>query len=203
MKINSDNADLTIKAPYKYYLLNQEAFDKEFGNDVSVKRLRAEREYLVNYMDELVVVNNEGQRIMGGNIAPINQAVRGEVEIVFSPNGNSEWKKQQSASVTLMYTDTTIIESAIYGWSKSASQPFDTGDYVGGGTLSTSGTSDGSGKILVRTNGIITPPNLTGNGWYLWVKVEYKDDGQNRVKYQNSGSFFLDNTAPTFDLDVS
>ena len=43
---NSDD----IKAPYKYYLMKQEKFDAEFGNDYNVSNLRPAREYLINYI---------------------------------------------------------------------------------------------------------------------------------------------------------
>ncbi len=204
-KINSDNIDSTVKAPFKYYLLNQERFDKEFGSNVNVKRIRSDREYLVNFMDEVVIANYDGQKMIEGSIMPISQAVRGDVNIIFSPNGNSEWKSQQSASVTLSYNkNSTPTESIVanYVWSESASHPSDT-EFAGGGTLLTSGVPDSNGDVIVRTTGVDSPPNLTGNGWYLWVRIEFKDDTQTKVKYEKSGSFFLDNTAPTFELEVS
>ena len=204
-KIRADNNDETIKAPYKYYLLNQEAFDEELGSDVNIKRMRSDRVYLVNYMDELVVTNNNGQRMMEGTVIPISQATRGEVNVVFSPNGNSEWKKQQSASVTLSYNkNSTPPESIVanYVWTDSSSHPTDA-KFLTGGTLTTTGDPDAEGNVIVRTSGVDSPPNLTGNGWYLWIKIQYEDDGETRVKYEKSDSFFLDNTAPTFELEVS
>ena len=204
-KISSDNKDDTIKAPYKYYLLDQEAFEEEFGSDINIKRMRLDRAYLVNYMDELVVTDYNGQRMIEGNIMPISQAVRGEVSVVFSPNGNSEWKTQHSSSVTLSYNKYSTPPEKIvarYVWTDDASHPSDD-DFANGGALSTVGTADSDGNVIVRTSGVDSPPNLTGNGWYLWVKIEYEDDGEARVKYEKSGSFFLDNTAPTFELEVS
>ena len=202
-KIISDNEDQTIKAPYKYYLFNQEAFDEEFGNDYNVKRLRGSREYLINFMDELVVTNYDGMKLIEGYIEPISQPVRGEVSIGFSPNGNYNWKNQQSTSVTIKFTSATVIYSASYVWTESDSHPMDSDFPLDSGISLDNRTTDANGNITIRQTGIESPQNVTGNNWYLWVKVEYMDDNEPRIKYEKSEAFFIDNTIPTFDLEVS
>ena len=202
-KIISDNEDQTIKAPYKYYLFNQNTFDEEFGNDYSVKRLRGNREYLINFMDELVVTNYDGMRLIEGNIETISQPVRGEVSVGFSPNGNYNWKNQQTTSVTIKFTNATNIYSASYVWTESDSHPSDSDFPLNSGISLDNRTVDANGNITIRQTGIESPQNVTGNNWFLWVKVEYLDDDEPRIKYEKSEAFFIDNTIPTFDLEVS
>ena len=200
-KIKDDNKDPTIQAPFKYYLMNQERFDSEFGNDFNISRMRDARVYLVNYMNEMVLLNNDGKKMVQGNIEEVKQAVRGEVFVTFSPNGNATWAKQQSTTVTLVYDEAaTEIISAKALWSESSSNPsdeeFESADAVG---LETAYSLTGEPP---RTQGIEIG-GKTGNGWYLWVRVEFKDDGEIRTKYEKSGSFAIDNTPPTFELEVS
>ncbi|MBR6253085.1 MAG: hypothetical protein IKR04_04520 [Clostridia bacterium] len=202
IKIRDDNADPTISLPLKYYLLDQDAFDDEFGTDYNITRMRESREYLVNYMDGLVVLNNDGKRLAQGNIEDVTQAVRGEIKVAFSPNGNAEWRTQQSTSVSIIYDPTTTTVNNAYGvWSESPSHPSDS-EFTSGRALTVSGTIDDDGFIRARTTGVELT-GKTGNGWYLWVRVEFLDDGQVRTEYVKSESFFIDNTPPTFDLEVS
>ena len=68
----------------QYYLMNQAAFDDEFGNDFNVKGIRENREYLVNYWDGLILVNYNGERITNKTddpIIPASDLVRGKVDI--------------------------------------------------------------------------------------------------------------------------
>ena len=182
-KIKSDNSKDSIKAPYKYYLLNQERFNEEFGNDFNIKRIRADGEYLVNFMDELVVSDFDGKKMIEGSIETIEQAVRGEVNVVFSPNGNYGWKKQQTTNVELVFTKTTTIKDAKCVWSESPSHPSDAEFNTSGVILNTSGPDDGVTERATTEN--IDLSGKTGNDWFLWVRVEYVEDGETRVKRVN------------------
>lgn len=193
--IKDTNEDTTLGAPHKYYLMNQERFDDELGSDFNIDRMRDAREYLVNYMDELVVLNYDGKKMAEGSIIELNPLIRGEVEITFTPNGNVEWKKQQSASVDLSYiVGSASIHSAKYLWSESVSAPSSDAfnDTTYGGVLSTTERTEGIELV-----------GETGNGWYLWVEVVYDDDGITKTKYEKSNAFFVDNTEPTFELEVN
>ena len=203
-KIEEDNnPDSSLKAPFKYYLFNQERFNKEFGNDFNVKRIRGDREYLINFMDELIITNFDGKKMIEGNIEAIDQAVRGEVNVVFTPKGNYGWKKQQTANVELVFTKSTTIKDAKCLWSESSSHPSDTEFNTMGVILNTSGAVDSDGTTERASTENIELSGKTGNGWFLWVRVEYVDDGETRIKYEKSEPFFIDNTNPTFDLEVS
>ena len=125
--IEDVNNDPTKQAPYKYYLMNQDAFKDEFGSEFNVKGIRENREYLINYMDGLVVVNYNGSRITNKTeadpIKPAEQLVRGEVNVKFSPNGNSEWARQQSTTMVFSVGDDTTIYGVNYMWSEEINEP--------------------------------------------------------------------------------
>ena len=186
-QIVSINNDGLILAPHKYYLMNQERFDHEFGNAFNVSGIREAREYLVNYMDGVVLANVDGRRLTNGNeisVIPVEDIVRGQVEVMFTPNGNSEWSKQQATELSFAGKDTTIT-SVMYQWSQSISEP----------------TVD-SFVNSVNNHETVKLLDKTGNNWYLWVKVEYTDDGNPRIKYFRSNPFFIDNTSPTATMTV-
>ena len=183
----------------KFFLMNQDRFNSEFGSDFNIARMRETREYLVNYMLGVVVLNNDGKRMAQGDLPKVPDLIRGDVNIGFSPNGNAEWYKRQSTRAILVYDEnTTTLQSAYCVWSESISSPDDsefTTDVTTGET-----TRNGS---TVKIKKPMDLEGKTGNGWYLWVKVEYFDDGELRTKYEKSEAFFIDNTAPTFELEVS
>jgi hypothetical protein len=78
----------------------------------------------------------------------------------------------------------SIISSENYTWSQSVTQPAD------------SEFSETVPSTLIELDG------KTGNNWYIWVKVEYDDDGIEKVGYFRSEPFFVDNTPPTFSLET-
>ena len=192
--IEDINANENMQAPYKYYLMDQDAFDKELGSNFNIKGIRENREYLVNYMDGLVLVNYNGTRITNKTddpIIPASELVRGQVNVIFTPNGNSEWQRQQSAAVTFRIGEgTTLTDSVRYMWSQSINEP-DESEY----NETFSAVADGV-SYVVNLN------NETGNGWFLWVLMKYDDVGIERTKAFRSNAFFIDNIAPTATFSV-
>lgn len=184
--IKQVNNSAQIKAPYKYYLMNQEKFDSEFGNDYNVSNLRPAREYLVNYMDTFVACNYDGERIANiKDVVPTTELERADVAVAFTPNGNMEWAKQQATMVSIKSNAVTTINASKYLWTQSYTEPADS-EFV----LS---VSDGQNLTL---NG------KTGNDWYLWIYVSYKENGVDKVYKVKSNPFYIDNTPPSAILDV-
>lgn len=184
--IKQVNNSSDIKAPYKYYLMNQQKFDSEFGNDYNVSNLRPAREYLVNYMDTLVICNFDGEKIASTNpIIPVENPERAEISVVFTPNGNIEWNKQQATMVSLKSNSAATIVSSKYLWSQSYTEPKAT-DF-------SNAISDGQSINL---------SGKTGNDWYAWVYITYKEDGVEKSYITKSNPFYIDNTPPTAELDV-
>ena len=183
-KINNSS---DIKAPYKYYLMKQEKFDSEFGNDYNVSNLRPAREYLVNYMDTVVISTYDGERIatVDDVVIPSGDGERAEVQIVYEPNGNMEWSKQQATMVFIRNNAATTIKSTKYLWSQSYTKP--------SASEFTTNISDGQ---TVNLDG------KTGNDWYLWVYVLYEEHGVEKTYITRSEPFYIDNTPPTADLEV-
>ena len=188
--IKQVNNSADIKAPYKYYLMNQTRFDSEFGNDYNVSDLRPAREYLVNYMDTTVVSTYADQRVATKeDIVPTDKTTtedeRAEISVAFTPNGNIEWKKQQATMVSIDYNAATTINSTKYLWSQSYTAPAETNF--------TQSISDGQTVNLT---------GKTGNDWYLWIYVSYKENGVDKTYITKSEPFYIDNTAPTANLEV-
>ncbi|MBR3281203.1 MAG: hypothetical protein IKI57_05150 [Clostridia bacterium] len=195
--IENINGNPDIQAPFKYYLMNQAAFDDEFGNNFNVKGIRENREYLVNYWDGLILVNYNGSKITNKTddpIIPTPDLVRGKVDIKFVPNGNSEWARQQAAALTFVIGEETEIREIRYMWSEEINEPSESA-FVGE-TISTSEAMDGV------TINLAPLQDKTGNGWFLWVLVKYTDVGVERTKMFRSNAFFIDNTAPTATFSV-
>lgn len=180
---NSDD----IKAPYKYYLMKQEKFDAEFGNDYNVSNLRPAREYLINYMDAVVISTYEGERIatVDDIKVPSGDGERAEIQIVYEPNGNIEWSKQQATMVFIRNNAAATIKSTKYLWSQSYTKP-SVSEF-------TTNISDGQTVSL---------DGKTGNDWYLWVCVSYEEHGIAKTYITRSEPFYVDNTPPTADLEV-
>lgn len=185
--IKEVNASTELKAPYKYYLMNQSRFDSEFGNDYNVSNLRPAREYLVNYMDVSIVSTYEGERLATSLdiISTSGDVDRADIRVVFTPNGNSEWAKQQATMVSINSSAVTTVYSAQYLWTQSFAQP----------DISEFSTSISDGES-------INLDGKTGNDWYVWVLIEYEENGVNKTAYFRSEPFYVDNEAPTADLDV-
>lgn len=175
-----------VKAPYKFYLMYQERFDSEFKNDYNVSNLRPASKYLVNYMDATILCNYGGKLVANKNVIPSTEIEKGEISIVYTPNGNMEWQKAQETMVNIMKNDVIEIIRMRYLWSQSYTEPneseFGSNSLTDGQTLSLNGK--------------------TGNDWYLWVLVEYKENGREKTYITKSNPFYIDNTPPTGTLEV-
>lgn len=190
--IKKVNKSDEIKAPYKYYLMNQSRFDAEFGNEYNVSNLRPAREYIVNYMDAFVASNYEPERLATSQnlISPgfdedTSDNERAEINIVFTPNGNIEWAKQQATLVSINANSKAEVTSTKYLWTRSYSEP-ETSEFV-------NSIADGQ---------VVDLDGKTGNDWYVWVLVEYKENNVDKVYKVRSEPFYIDNTAPTAELQV-
>lgn len=183
-KINNSS---DIKAPYKYYLMKQEKFDAEFGNDYNVSNLRPAREYLVNYMDAIVVSTYDDERIatVDDVVIPSGDVERAEVQVVYQPNGNMEWAKQQATMVFIRNNAAATITSTKYLWSQSYTKP-----------------SVGDFSVNISDGQTVNLDGKTGNDWYLWICVTYQDRGVEKTYITRSEPFYIDNTPPTADLEV-
>ena len=197
--IKTVNLDPNQKAPYKYYLLNQKRIDQEFGSEMSVSGIRENTEFLVNYMDTLVLANHGGVKysnkpveIIGGE----SEVLRGQVNVIFSPNGNEEWAQQQSTLAVITAGKDTEIISAKYMWTEEITEPPE-GKFEHAFDVA-SGTS--SGPETTETS--FTLERETGNGWYLWILIRYKDVGVERKKAFRSEAFYIDNIPPSAIFNV-
>lgn len=178
------NNSSKIEAPYKYYLMNQERFDKEFGNDYNVSNLRPAREYLVNYMDTVVVSTYESERLASTEDITITDEIeRAELAVKFIPNGNTEWKKQQATIVSIDSNASAVIKSSKYLWSQSYSEPANS-DFIN----------------AISDNQEVELLSKTGNDWYLWIFVSYEENGVEKTYKVRSEPFYVDNIAPTGEL---
>jgi len=184
--IKQVNNSTDIKAPYKYYLMNQGRFDKEFGNDYNVSNLRPAREYLVNYMDTLVICNYGNEKIANSEtIIPVEGDEKAEIEVAFTPNGNIDWMKQQGTMVSIKTNSTAVMSSSKYLWSQSYTEPK--------ASEFSQTISDGQSINL---------QGKTGNDWYVWVYISYKEDGIEKTYITRSNPFYIDNTPPSAELEV-
>lgn len=188
--IKTTNSDTTKKASEKYYLMNQKSFDAEFGNDFNISNLRNQREFLVNYMDTVVVCNFGGKLIASKNIIQSAPVEEGELRVVFEPDGNPEWQKSHQARITL-YSSNVTIEEANYVWSQSYTTPSDSEfSSAYGGIVNDSGTT------------VLELKSETGNDWYLWIRIKYTENGREKVHITKSRAFALDNEEPTATLEL-
>lgn len=196
-----NNTD-SIDAPYKYYLMTQEKFDQEFGNDFNVSNLKPYREYLVNYMDTYIMVNYSDQKIANlDNLIPsggisgdsgYGDAPRGEIKVTFYPNGNSEWKQAQATDISITKNDSVVIEKKLYLWTQSYTQP--TPDEFGTNQI------EGDGEVVKRN---VQLNNETGSDWFVWVYIEYQENGIPKTYATRSNAFYIDNTPPTGSLTAT
>ena len=191
--IKEVNEDESQRAPYKYYLMDKDAFKNEFSTDFNVNGIRDNRLYLINYMDTLVLMNY-GDRLLSNKTedaaVEIPEVVRGEVKVSFFPNGNFEWAQQQATIIRFDLGEGTNITSVQYVWSQDVTEPNENiypasiGTVTDGQTISTSLVGE------------------TGNGWYVWVLVKYNENGNQRVKTFRSDPFYIDNIPPTAIFSV-
>lgn len=173
--IKETNNNANISPVYKYHLMNQTDFDKEFADDVNVRYVK--REYLINYGKKVIVLNADGKIYIVGKIEDDEALDINEIVIKFSPNGNTTWAKEQKVSVT--------VNGAIdmkYEWLQTREEPnkseithtFFSGDEI-------------------KLDGV------TGNDWYLWVYAE-NENGYSAIKC--SDPFYIDNTNPEGNMEV-
>ncbi len=198
--IKTINHDDRIKAPYKFYLMDQKAFDDEFGDKFNVNGIRENREYLINYMETLVLVEYKGKGYSSkpeNPIIPVEDLVRGEVKVNFYPNGNVQWARQQATNVTITAGQSTTIYSVKYMWSEEVNEP-DVTSY----TDTFAGVSSGTSSGPAISNYTLELKNETGNGWFVWVLVEYDDVGVRRTRAFRSEPFYIDNIAPSAVFEV-
>jgi len=121
--IKATNADATKSPAEKFYLMSQVDFDEEFGNDYNVSDLRRVSEYLVNYMDTTVIANYGGKLLANKNIVPTTPLEKGEISLVFSPNGNTTWALSQATKVNVEKNSVIQINDMKYLWSRSYTEP--------------------------------------------------------------------------------
>lgn len=189
--IKSVNGSASSTSSEKYYLMTPDRFDQEFGNEFNVNGMRDAREYLVNYMDTVVVCNYSGKLLASKNIIQSPEVTTGSLKVVFEPDGNAEWLKQQTAKITLTYSNLTVQE-AKYVWSQSYTEPTDS-DFA----------SSYAGSVTLGGETDVEIDSVTGNDWYLWIRVKYtENDGREKVYTTRSRAFCLDNENPTGTLEV-
>ena len=186
--IKEVNEDSSQKAPYKYYLMDRDAFKDEFSSDFNVNGIRENRQYLINYMDTLVLMNY-GDTLLSNKTedaaVEIPDVVRGDVKVSFYPNGNFEWAQQQATIIRFDLGEGTNVTSVQYVWSQDVTEPDESiypasiGSVIDGQTISTSLVGE------------------TGNGWYVWVLVKYNDLGNEKVRTYRSDPFYIDNIPPS------
>ena len=173
--IKETNNNANISPVYKYHLMNQEDFDKEFKDDVNVRYVK--REYLINYGKKVVVLNADGKLYIVGKIEEDEALDTNEIVVKYSPDGNITWAKEQKTTVT--------VNGAVdmnYEWLQTREEP--SKDEI-------THTFFSGDEIKLEA--------VTGNDWYLWVYAE-NENGYSIVKC--SDPFYIDNTAPEGTLKV-
>lgn len=176
---NSTSAD-PLK---KYYLLDQEGFDAEFKNNGIVTVNGVKREYLVSYENKVIILIENGSLISSGKIDSTTPTIS-EIKVAFSPNGNENWAKEQTAQISV--TGTGII-STEYAWTNSENEV----------------TAILAEKHTFSNNITVDLKDKTGNDWYIWVWVKYNENGKEKQYVQRSNAFYIDNTPPVGELNVN
>lgn len=138
-------------------------------------------------MDTTVIVNYGGKLLANRNIIPTTSTEKGEIRVVFTPNGNINWQTSQKTTVNIEKNDVIEIDTSNvkYKWSRSYTEPA-----IGAFT-----------DVLIE-GAEISKSGDTGNDWYLWVYIPYKENGMQKTYISRSNPFYLDNTLPTGVLDV-
>lgn len=180
--IKNINADDTIDPLKKYYLLDKTRFDLEFRDKNYTSITDLKREYLISYEDRIVIVNDNGSLVSSGQIDS-TEPTTSEIKITFTPNGNKEWSKTQSAKISVTGDG---ITSSQYAWSQSSEEP--------ASTIINNSFSNGDTVELV---------DKTGNNWYIWVLIKYTEDGEQKQYIQRSEAFYIDNVPPAGELNVN
>lgn len=181
--IKDINKDDSVDPLKKYYLLDQAGFDEEFKDNDSITVNGLKREYLVSYDNKVILLVDSGSLISSGKIDSATPTTS-EIKVVFSPNGNKTWAKEQSAQISVTGTD---IISTEYAWTNSENEV--TAILADKHTFSNSTTVDLKDK--------------TGNDWYIWVWVKYTEDGNEKQYVKRSNAFYIDNTPPEGELNVN
>ncbi len=186
--IKTVNANTTVSAGKKYYLMKQSRFDEELKDGVNISHLNANREFLVQYERGLVACSTGDKLITNKPILLDGsfEIENGDVSVQFTPNGNTTWAKEQTCEVSWNIQNGSL-ESAKYVWSQSYLEP--------------DAASFESAQVL--TNGQeVTLKEKTGNNWYLWVRIDYRVNGTLKHFTTRSEAFAVDNLAPTGSLEV-
>lgn len=180
--IKAVNNDASADPLKKYYLLDQAGFDMEFGDSDNITINGVKRTYLVSYKDRVIMLAENGTLVSSGEIGG-GPSTDESIKIVFSPNGNKTWATSQTATINVSGAG---IKEMKYLWSQSSEEP----------TLSLINNTFESGDEVTLTG-------KTGNNWYIWVLINYEEDGIEKQYIERSNQFYIDNTLPTGALDVS
>lgn len=181
-EIISINLNPSINPLKKYYLLDQDGFDAEFRENGIVTVSGLKKEYLVSYEDRIILVNDNGTLLSSGQLDN-DDPTSSEIKIVFTPNGNTTWAKEQSAVITVTGDNITRTR---YTWTNSPNEP---------------AAIDIDQEFASGVN--TTLDDKTGNDWYLWVLVEYEEDGDTKRYLERSEAYYIDNTPPAGELNVT
>lgn len=180
--IKKVNKDTSVDPLRKYYLLDQKGFDMEFGDSDNITINGVKRTYLVSYKDRIIMLAENDKLISSGEIDK-NISTGANIKITFSPNGNTTWAISQSATINVSGTG---IKSMKYLWTQSSEEP----------ALDLINNTFTSGEEITLTN-------KTGNNWYIWVLINYEEDGVEKQYVERSNQFYIDDSYPTGSLDVS
>ena len=99
-------------------------------------------------------------------------------KITFSPNGSTTYQKHYDITLTYPDGNQDEITNLKYQWVKGSSTQPD---------LNNNGTKISTGDKIP------SPDNVTGNDYYLWLKVEDKYGNSDEIKV---GPYYLDNEGP-------
>lgn len=179
--VNNSDADDSEK----YYLLNRERFEKQFENGYTIMDIRENSVYLVNYMDVTIYSNSNSTLITNESAKLTPDLERGQLFVAFSPNGSREWKKEQETQITILGKNAVEITKASYAWSQSYTEP-----------------EPSAFQTTFQDGETISLQEETGKDWYLWIKLEYLEQGQEKVYITKSNPFYMDNLPPTGTLVV-
>ena len=99
-------------------------------------------------------------------------------KITFSPNGSTTYQKHYDITLTYPDGNQDEITNLKYQWVKGSSTQPDL---------------DNNGTKISTGDKIPSPDNVTGNDYYLWLKVEDKYGNSDEIKV---GPYYLDNEGP-------
>lgn len=153
------------------------------------KRIETHTENYSNIKTEVTkefVVNKNGTytvKVYGDLMTSETVEVTGIVpSIEFTPNGNTEWKKQHITKVTVKETDEAITKMK-YLWVKD------------------DGVNEPEQEVFTEncpSNGLITGGDETMTGtYYLWILLEVGTGEKQKISMYASKGFNFDNEGPT------